>query len=77
MCVESKVLHENRMEPGSTKCTFEVRVRFMQNSTWQGEIHWLEANQMQNFRSVLEMIKLMDEALTDETEGRKPVRWED
>jgi len=46
------------------KCTFEVSVRFRQNATWQGQILWVEKSLKQNFRSVLEMLKLMDEALT-------------
>jgi len=57
---------------GSTKGTFEISVKFTQNSTWQGQIHWIEKNQKQNFRSALEMLKLMDEALADETEV---IKW--
>ena len=57
-----------RREVGSVKGTFEISVKFMQNSTWQGQIHWVEKNQKQNFRSALEMLKLMDEALNDGAE---------
>jgi len=60
---------------GSTKGTFEISVKFMQNSTWQGQIHWVEKNKKQNFRSALEMLKLMDEALTEENESEKNARW--
>ena len=56
---------ETRREAGSRKGTFEISVKFMQNSTWQGQIHWVEKNQKQNFRSALEMLKLMDEALKE------------
>jgi len=51
----------------------------LQNATWQGRIHWLEKNQDQNFRSVLEMLKLMDEALADDLEeaGAETVNWEE
>ena len=60
---------------GGSKCTFEISVKFRQNATWQGQILWAEKNLKQNFRSVLEMLKLMDEALT---EGKdKKVAWED
>lgn len=55
---------------GSTKGTFEVTVKFMQNSTWQGQIHCVEKNQKQNFRSALEMLRLMDEALTESKEDK-------
>ena len=57
-----------KREHGSTKCTFEIEVKFMQNATWQGQIYWAERNQRQNFRSVLEMIKLMDGALEEVAE---------
>ena len=60
-----------------SKCTFEITVRFRQNATWQGHILWTEKNQKQNFRSVLEMLKLMDEALTEGEVDIKPVSWED
>jgi len=58
-----------------SKCTFEIMVRYRQNATWQGQIHWLEKNQHQNFRSVLEMLKLMDEALTEGEENAASVAW--
>jgi len=57
-----------------SKCTFEISVKFQQNSTWQGQILWAEKNMKQSFRSVLEMLRLMDEALHDGTS--KPVEWE-
>jgi hypothetical protein len=62
-------------ETGDSKCTFEISVRFRQNATWQGKILWAEKNKTQNFRSVLEMIKLMDEALTDGIEEDQ-VGWD-
>jgi len=64
-----------RREHGSTKCTFEIEVKFMQNATWQGQIYWAEKNQKQNFRSVLEMIKLMDEAIEEMAEEADTVSW--
>ena len=60
----------------TSKCTFEVTVRFRQNATWQGQIVWAEKNLKQNFRSVLEMLKLMDEALSEGDERAQPVDWE-
>jgi hypothetical protein len=64
-----------KRKQSSTKGTFEISVKFMQNSTWQGQIHWVERNQKQNFRSVLEMLKLMDEALAEGTEQVKVINW--
>jgi hypothetical protein len=52
--------------------TFVIQVQFQQNATWQGTIDWLDAKKTQRFRSVLEMIKLMDEALAD---GMEEPAW--
>lgn len=48
------------------KATFEMRVLFRQHASWQGELLWLEQNDRQSFRSVLELITLMDSALRAE-----------
>ena len=64
---------QKKDELNSPGCTFEVTVRFTQNSTWQGQILWADKNIKQNFRSVLEMLSLMDEALTEEKP--KAVGW--
>jgi len=66
-----------QQEQGVTKSTFEITVRFKQNATWQGQILWAEKNQKQNFRSVLEMLKLMDEALLDGVDQNDIVAWKD
>lgn len=42
--------------------TFAIRVLFRQNASWQGSITWLEGGQEESFRSVLELIFLMDSA---------------
>ena len=42
------------------KGTFVVRIRHRQNATWQGSVTWAEHNSTQNFRSALELIKLID-----------------
>ena len=46
--------------------TFEMRVLFRQHASWQGELQWLERNTQQNFRSVLELVTLMDSALRED-----------
>lgn len=45
------------------KATFEVQILFRQHSSWQGRIIWKERNIEQSFRSVLELVVLMDSAL--------------
>ena len=43
--------------------TFVVRVKQHQNGTWQGKITWVDEDKSVNFRSVWEMVKLMEEGL--------------
>lgn len=43
--------------------TFIVRIYGQENATWQGEIHWTDEQKKQNFRSMLELMKLIDGAL--------------
>ncbi len=43
--------------------TFAVRVLFRQNVSWQGSVTWLEGRQEQSFRSVLELLLLMNNAM--------------
>lgn len=51
------------------KATFMVQVQFRQNATWQGTITWMDEKKTQRFRSTLEMIKLMDGALAEDSEA--------
>jgi len=43
--------------------TFVVKILFRQNASWQGSVLWQEGGKEQSFRSVLELIFLMDSAL--------------
>lgn len=40
--------------------TLTIYVQYRQNSTWQGEIFWSERNMQRHFRSVLELLKIID-----------------
>jgi len=62
-------------DAGSTIGTFEITVKFMQNSTWQGQIHWVEQDRRQSFRSALELLKLMDEALKEGSKSGQAINW--
>ena len=58
---------DNRAPSGSQAqsgklATFAVRVLFRQNASWQGSILWVEGNREESFRSVLELMFLMDSA---------------
>ena len=45
------------------KATFLIRILFRQHASWQGSVTWLEGGGEQTFRSVMELIHLMDSAL--------------
>jgi len=51
--------------------TFDIEVLFRRNASWQGSIMWLEEGKKQNFRSVLELIVLINSAL----ENKKNQTW--
>jgi hypothetical protein len=48
--------------------TFIIRILNQQNATWQGTITRMEKKEEQYFRSLLELIKLIDSALTENEE---------
>lgn len=51
--------------------TFTVRVIFRQNASWQGSVAWLEGGSEQRFRSVLELLLLMDSAMISASQMEK------
>lgn len=51
------------------KATFELQILFRQHSSWQGVVIWRERKIEQPFRSVLELVLLMDSALKINQEG--------
>ena len=57
LAVSSKCVKEGKM------ATFYLRILFRQNSSWQGSVLWHEKKRTESFRSVLELLTLMDSAL--------------
>lgn len=55
-----------QMEKTGQQATFAIRILFRQNASWQGSVKWLEGEQEQSFRSVLELIFLMSSALNEQ-----------
>ena len=49
--------------------TLAVRVLFRQNASWQGTVAWLEGSREESFRSVLELLLLMDSAVCAKEEA--------
>jgi len=44
--------------------TFKMKILFRQHASWQGSVSWLEGSKNQPFRSALELIMLMNSALS-------------
>lgn len=49
--------------------TFVVHIIDQENATWQGQVTWLEKKETRSFRSLLELIKLMDMTIDGEEQG--------
>ncbi len=49
------------------KQTFVLEVTDTQNQSWQGKIEWIQGRKRQSFRSVMELLRLIDSVVYDET----------
>ena len=54
------------MESGQS---FLIHIVDNQNATWQGNVTWLNQEKTKNFRSFLELIKLIDESVENVSTG--------
>lgn len=54
---------------GKSTNTFVVKIMSQQNATWQGSVTWTEEQKVQNFRSALELMKLISGALEEDSEA--------
>ena len=45
------------------KGTFIVKVEYDQHGTYQGQIIWAEGNKSKRFRSMLELVRMMDDVM--------------
>lgn len=57
---------KSRQEKNSN--TFIIKILERRHSTWQGSVTWADRQQTQYFRSALELLKLIDEALDEKEE---------
>lgn len=71
---QERAVNEMEQRTDKDRATFVVHVQFRQNATWQGTVQWVDTNKSQNFRSTLELIKLIDEALDN---SGVQISWED
>jgi len=65
----------------NTDNSFLVKIKYRQNSSWQGTVQWVETGKTQNFKSCLELIRLMDIAVNsnknkDENEENGGFDWD-
>ena len=50
-------------EEESAIATFQIQVLFREHNTWQGRLVWKDTDQEASFRSVLELMQLLDDIL--------------
>jgi hypothetical protein len=63
------------IKPQSGRGTFVIQVLSQQNATWQGIITWTDGNKSQPFRSLLELIKLIDSVLGENSKESYRIEW--
>lgn len=51
------------------KETFVVHIISQENATWQGQVVWVGKKEAMYFRSFLELVKLVDNAMTEEEDS--------
>ncbi|MDO5134988.1 MAG: hypothetical protein Q4D55_02945 [Eubacteriales bacterium] len=47
------------------KQTFLIEVEDTQNMSWQGRVEWIQGGKRRCFRSVMELLRLMDSVVED------------
>ena len=51
------------------KQTFIIEISDIQNQSCQGQIEWVQGQKKQSFRSVMELLRLMDSAVHEAREN--------
>ena len=64
---------ESARPQSGKKGSFVVHVLFRRNASWQGSLVWLDKEQTMQFRSVLELIMLLNSALAEQNGPVWPV----
>ena len=59
--------HQNRKNKG----TFIIKVEESQRGTWQGKVVWADEDTTEHFRSALELLQLVDEAINAARSGNE------
>ena len=50
------------------KQTFVIDIIDQKNASWQGSVKWINTGKKENFRSALELLRLIDSALLSQDE---------
>ncbi len=56
---------------GKNKGTFIIKVEESQRGTWQGKVVWADEDTTEHFRSALELLQLVDEAINAARSGNE------
>ena len=51
--------------------TFVIQVLNNQHATWQGTVTWVDKDETKEFRSALELIRLLDSAIDSQNEKKE------
>ena len=51
------------------KQTFIIEIVDTKDSTWQGKVNWVNGKKEQTFRSVMELLRLVDSVVAEGEEG--------
>ncbi|MCL2249915.1 MAG: hypothetical protein FWC13_11665 [Oscillospiraceae bacterium] len=62
-CIKELRVDIGDSKANEKKASFEILVQFRYNAEWQGQIHWIERDTAKNFESIVELVKLIDNAL--------------
>lgn len=64
---EMKIMEEfNKVtEQRGKDSTFIIHVKYRQNASWQGEVTWVDKQKKEYFRSALELVRLIDSAVSE------------
>lgn len=70
---QMQINYSNKADPGAK---FLIRVQYRHNSSWQGHIVWLDTRRTIGFRSFLELVMLMQEAVGERNGVDQQCAWE-
>ena len=54
---------KEKQNTNTSENSFLVSIKYRQNSSWQGTVQWVETGKIQNFKSCLELVRLIDMAV--------------